>query len=570
MTDTNAPQNHHTHETADFALTEQALRASEERLRQITDNMLDMILHTDAQGIIEYASPSCWSVLGQPPETMIGQSIYDRVYPEDVALVQDAVQTVDRVEYRYQHADGHFLWLEAITNLLFDDNGGVDGMIFASRDITARKRTEVELRTQNTYLTALHETALALLSGQQIEQLLENILAQATRLAGTSHGYIYLFDSEKNQAELVVGLGLFTDLIGAKLKEGEGLGGTVWQTGEPLLVDDYRTWEYRASNPIYDVLGSVVAVPLTQGTSLVGVIGMAHVDSETQFQIAEMDLLSRFAALASVAIENARLYQSLQDEVAEHSQTAKELKKAKEAAEAANLAKSTFLANMNHEVRTPLNAVLNYSELLQEEARDQGLDNFVKDLQKIHWAGSHLLEIVSDILDLSLIEAGQMQFNLEMIDIESVVEEVATKTRPLAEKRGNTMRIEYASNAGMIYTDPARFRQVLHNLLNNAAKFTEKGGITLIVKREDADWIRLSVQDTGIGIAPEQMGLLFREFSQVDASTTRKYGGTGLGLAISRRLCRMMGGDVTVESQIERGSTFTIRLPADVSKYVSG
>ncbi len=220
---------------------------------------------------------------------------------------------------------------------------------------------------------------------------------------------------------------------------------------------------------------------------------------------------------------------------------------------------------MSHELRTPLNAIIGYSEILLEDAQDEGDTAASADLEKILTAARYLLGLINDVLDISKIEAGKMELYIETFEILKIIQEVASTAQPLIAKKGNTLYIECAPDIGDMQADSTKVRQMLFNLLSNASKFTEKGGITLAVTRDtDGQHILIKVSDTGIGMTPEQMGRLFKAFSQADASTTSKFGGTGLGLAISRQFARMMGGNITVESTPNVGTTFTIRMPLQV------
>lgn len=256
---------------------------------------------------------------------------------------------------------------------------------------------------------------------------------------------------------------------------------------------------------------------------------------------------------------------------------------AKEAAELANRAKSAFLANMSHELRTPLNAIIGYSDMLVEDAEELGNLEVVSDLDKIRTAGKHLLRLIDDILDISKIEADKMEIYLESFDVGGLIEEVATTIKPLMEKNGNTLQVLSAENIGAMHSDLMKVRQVMLNLLSNAAKFSANGAIVLSVERItseelknkyqprvvqmlilDAEYLVFRVTDRGIGMTQEQQERLFQPFTQADNSTTRKYGGTGLGLTISQRFCQMMGGDIEVTSELNCGSTFTAFLPASL------
>ncbi|HSW32242.1 MAG TPA: ATP-binding protein, partial [Steroidobacteraceae bacterium] len=413
-------------------------------------------------------------------------------------------------------------------------------------------------------LQALGEVGQAVNSTLDLQTVLATIVTHAVRLSHADAGTIYVYDPSAEVFVPQANYGLSDEMVAAlrdsRIRLGDTVVGRCATERHPVQIADLeRDQHYR----LFDLLRgggfrALVGVPLLREDRVLGALVIRRRDAG-EFPAAVVRLLETFAAQSVLAIQNARLFQEIQDQ-------SREL-------EAASRHKSQFLANMSHELRTPLNAIIGVSEMLLEDARDFGHDDQVEPLERILRAGRHLLALINEVLDLSKIEAGKVELEIESFAVVPLVREVASTLGPAAEKNGNRIEVRCADELGTMCADETRIRQALLNLASNAVKFTERGVVTIEAEREDAEsreWIVFRVSDTGIGMTPEQMGRLFQDFTQADSSTTRKYGGTGLGLAISRRFCRMMGGDITVQSEPGRGSTFTIRLPAVVKDIAAG
>jgi GAF domain-containing protein/CheY-like chemotaxis protein len=431
----------------------------------------------------------------------------------------------------------------------------------------ARLLSELQARTAQLTrsvkeLQALGEVSQTLSSTLDLDTVLNTIVSHASQLAGTDSCTVYEYDERAEALVFRATHNLPEEVVAvarrAPIRRGEGVGGRMAVTLEPVQTPDIaQAGAY--SGPLRDVLlrtgtRALLGIPMLREGHLIGGLTVTR-KTPGEFSSEIIDLLKTFASQSALAIQNARLFREIGDK-------SRQL-------EAADRHKSEFLANMSHELRTPLNAIIGYSEMLQEDAADLGAGQFTDDLKRINAAGKHLLELINAVLDLSKIEAGKMELYLETFDVVALVRDIAAVIQPLAGKNANRLEVRCPDEAGTVHADLTKVRQALFNLLSNACKFTDRGTISLVVTREavgDQDWMVFNVSDTGIGMTPEQLARLFEAFSQADAATTRKYGGTGLGLALSRRLCRMMGGDVTVESQADRGSTFTIRLPARVAE----
>ncbi len=561
-----------------------------------------------------------------------------------------------------------------------------------------------EMVRQNQYLAALHDTTVGLISRLDVNELLEALVTRAGQLLNAPHGFIFLAEPEGAELECKVGVGALSEAIGSRRKRGEGLAGQIWQTGQPLVVDDYRHWPGRVDRADRGDLGATMGVPLESAGQAVGAIGLAY-DPGTghSFGKEELELLSRFAQLASVALDNARLYSTVQEtrrrltdiidflpdatlvidrdgrviawnraieemtgikaaemlskgdyeyalpfygqrqpvlidlvlmpgeelqdrysslerrgeilmsevlvpalrggpatlyatasalrdsrgeiqgaieiirDVSDRKRAEEDLRQAKAAAEAAAQAKSAFLATMSHEIRTPMNAVIGMTSLLLDTPLSAEQRDFAETIRS---SGDALLTIINDILDFSKIEAGRIELERQPFDVRECVESALSLLASQAAEKGLELGcwIEPQVPAGIL-GDESRLRQVLLNLLANALKFTDEGEVVVTVTADDGrptteapvdgrPWpvvLHFAVRDTGLGIPPDRMDRLFQSFSQVDNSTTRRYGGTGLGLAISQRLAELMGGRMWAESAgiPGQGSTFhfTIQAP---------
>jgi signal transduction histidine kinase/CheY-like chemotaxis protein len=296
---------------------------------------------------------------------------------------------------------------------------------------------------------------------------------------------------------------------------------------------------------------SILICPLEVEGVVVGLTLLVNGSKTVDLDRTDIQRIQRYLTPLSTSIRNARLYE--------------DAKAARGAAVEANQAKSQFLANMSHELRTPLTAIIGYAEMLKEEVGDQ-LEDYLDDLEQIHRSGGYLLELINGVLDLSKIEAGKMDVYLERCDVGGLVRDVMDTVRPLIEKKSNELVVSDLGALGSMLTDVTKVRQTLLNLLSNASKFTEGDKIRLEIERsseDGGDWLMFRVADSGIGMSDGQCARIFEVFAQADAATTRQYGGTGLGLAITKQFCEMLGGSIEVASELGKGTTFTVRLPAE-------
>jgi signal transduction histidine kinase len=483
-------------------------------------------------------------------------------------------------------------WLEHAAWVLFEDVFLVVSCLRGTTEMkhtaerTAALEQEVKIRQQAENVASLTAAVgIALTRGTELRTMLQDCAdALVLHLEG-GVARIWTLDESGDVLKLQAGAGtsIALDAHQSPLAVGDFTIGGIARSRTPLLTRaaDVQVPGGDSDWTAREGLVAFAGYPLLLDSKLVGVLAMF---APREFASSALDALAAVADAVALGIDRNHAERELarytRDLEAAHNTERKnaeqlvalvdQLRVTQRQAESATRAKSDFLASMSHELRTPLNAIILYSELLQEEAADNPDPSSVVDLQRIQSAGKHLLELINGILDLSKIEAGKMTVSPEHFEVRGLLDEIADTVSPMVQKNGNTLTVRCAADFGAMYADVMKTRQILLNLLGNAAKFTSGGAITVSAARDDSGavpFVVFAVDDTGVGMTPEQAAKVFEPFTQADVATTRKYGGTGLGLAIVSRFCGLMGGNVSVESDAGRGSCFTVRLPLEVAAF---
>jgi signal transduction histidine kinase len=417
-------------------------------------------------------------------------------------------------------------------------------------EVQARTR---ELAQSVEELQALGEVSQAVNSTLDLQTVLSTIVAKAVQLSGTDAGAIYVFDEVQQLFRLRATYGLSEELIAAIEDQHVGASDAIRQVTRDRQTQEIADIREEPPSPLREIAMRAgyrarLTVPLVGADKVVGALVIRR-KQPGNFPKGTIHLLQTFAAQSVLAIQNARLFREIEDK-------SRQLQMASEN-------KSQFVSSMSHELRTPLNAIIGLTEMMVKNAARFGTEKAQEPLQRVNRAGTHLLGLINQVLDLSKIEAGKLELNPQIVQLTPLINEVIGTAGQLAEENKNRLVVDAQENLGALTVDAMRLRQILLNLLSNACKFTKAGEVKLAARRgsNGSNIVEFAVSDTGIGMTAEQQAKLFEEFTQADATTAQRFGGTGLGLAITRKLARMMGGDVTVASGAGKGSIFTVRLP---------
>ena len=554
---------------------EQELRESERRFRTLVESSLDEIVDLNSQLKPIYISPSVLQASEYSSQEMVEASPFTSIHPEDQPaarklyewLFQHPAQHKD-FQLRLIRKDGSQRWTEGTAiNLLDDPN--VRGIVLNYRDITERKQAEKKIQQQLERLTALSEIDQAIASTFDVRMSLDILLSRARKLLAVDASTVLLLNPVRLTLEYGAGIGFRTNAVqNASIRWGKDYAGKVAEERQIIQIpnladkpDDFLLTGFLREEQFVSYHGA----PLIVKGKVLGVLEVfnrSFIERDQDW----LDFFSTLARQAAIAIDNAQLFENLQrsNTELEHrvAERTAELNQANAELEHANRAKDEFLANMSHELRTPLNGILGLSESLLEQKRGPLNERQQNSLQIIESSGRHLLELINDILDLSKIEAGMFDYYPEIIRLDEICHSSLSFVKSQALKKSITLTYNDEASISTISADPRRLKQILVNLLINAVKFTpDHGQVTLEVRADpDQEIVQFSVIDTGIGVAPDDLARLFTPFVQVDSSLNRRHEGTGLGLALVQKLTDLHGGSVQVESEVGKGSRFTINL----------
>lgn len=534
---------------AEHQQAEEARRESEERYRTLIEHTYDFVIESSSDGRFLYLSSGYKDALGYDPTELLGRNIFELMHPDDIPAALTAFTrgvaafSSDQAVFRYRHKNGEWLWFES-TGRPFRTATGDIRVLVVSRDITERKRADEARQEEAQISAALARVGREMISSLDTPIILHRLCQLTTQELECDCNHTFLWHAEK---DAYVPMAQWGDT----LEQWETLRVLTIprQAVDPLLARLQEDEVTELLLPPQDLLSEVLSrrcgltgglyLALRRGADIIGLQSAGYRGRTQPFSSKQQRMARGIAQIASMALENARLF---------------------EQAQSANRLKSDFVATMSHELRTPLHVIMGYTELLLEEGLDSLTEEQVHTLQRIEHSAKELYELITAMLDLSRLETGRFPVETRAIDMAQLIEDMKRETRDLQRKAGLAFTWRVAPGLPPVHTDPTKLKVILKNLIENAVKFTEAGRVTVAVDTHNGH-VDIAVTDTGIGIAPEALSIIFEPFRQIENPLTRQYRGVGLGLYVVRRMLELLGGTISVTSTLGQGSTFRVRLP---------
>ncbi len=574
---------------------EERLLESERKYRELVELANSIILRWTCDGKITFLNEFGQKFFGYSSQEILGRHVVGTIVPmtdssgRDLGLLMDQIladpKAFEQNVNENMRRSGESVTIAWTNKIVPDERGNIAEVLSIGMDITELKRAQEEIKERNAELRSINRIVSAVTGFLDLRAVLEQVLDEALDLVGLEGGAVCLVGPNETleiTANRATSEATIQDLATRSVRVGDCLCGKCARTSEPLILrnrEEVLAYATRESTR-GELINFQAAFPLVTAGRCVGVL-CVFTRTERKPSEQRLNALETVTGQVALAIENAQLYEASHRHAAELerivAERTRELAHAKERAEAADHLKSAFLATMSHELRTPLNSIIGFTGIILQGLAGPLNPEQSKQLEMVRSSSRHLLALINDVLDISKIEAGQLEVADERFDLRASINKVVGIVAPLAEKKGLGLRADIAPEVDEAVGDARRVEQILLNLLNNAIKFTDLGEVALKVElvpdfkspggKSVQPAVRLCVSDTGIGIKPQDLGNLFQQFRQIESGLSRNYEGTGLGLAICRRLADLMGGDISAESTWTKGSTFCFTLPLKGSSH---